>query len=115
MAEFDAEAIAQRFHEAYERLAPSFGYETREASAVPWDQVPENNRRLMIAVVAEVAPLIAQHETNRALVANRNARDHHQALKQAVMERDWLLAEATDDVRARYHAARQAEQEADRG
>ncbi len=46
-----AEQIAQAFHEAYERLAPDFGYETREASAKPWGDVPEQNRSLMIAVV----------------------------------------------------------------
>jgi hypothetical protein len=49
-----AEAIAKAFHEAYEQLAPSYSYKTREASAVPWEQVPDNNRRLMIAVVAEL-------------------------------------------------------------
>lgn len=49
-----AEVLARRFHEAYERLAPDFGYETRPESAVPWEQVPEANRRLMIAVVKEV-------------------------------------------------------------
>lgn len=49
-----AEALAQQFHEAYERLAPSFGYETREASAKPWAEVPDNNRRLMTAVCAEL-------------------------------------------------------------
>src|SRR5690606_30523011 len=27
--EVDGEALARRFHETYERLAPSFGYETR--------------------------------------------------------------------------------------
>ena len=47
----DAELVARRFHEAYERLAPDFGYRTREASAKPWDEVPEQNRNLMIAVV----------------------------------------------------------------
>ena len=50
-AGLDEEAIARRFHEAYERLAPSFGYETRRESAVPWEEVPENNRRLMVATV----------------------------------------------------------------
>ncbi len=50
----DPEVLAQRFHEAYERLAPSHGYATREASAVPWDQVPDRNRELMIDTVAEV-------------------------------------------------------------
>lgn len=45
-----AEKVARAFHEAYERLAPEHGYETRKASAVPWDQVPDNNRRLMTSV-----------------------------------------------------------------
>lgn len=49
-----AEKIAKAFHEAYERLAPSFGYETRRESAVSWEQVPEQNRQLMIAVAGEV-------------------------------------------------------------
>lgn len=49
-----AVALAQRFHEAYERLAPKFGYKTRLASAVPWDEVPASNRHLMTAVCAEV-------------------------------------------------------------
>jgi hypothetical protein len=48
------EQLAQAFHEAYERLAPSFGYETREASAKPWAEVPDNNRALMTAVCAEI-------------------------------------------------------------
>lgn len=48
------EALARRFHETYERLAPSFGYKTREASAVPWESVPEANKALMIAVCAEL-------------------------------------------------------------
>jgi hypothetical protein len=46
--------MAQRFHEAYERLAPSFGYETRRASAVPWTDVPEQNKALMTAVCADI-------------------------------------------------------------
>ena len=62
-----AETIARQFHEAYERLAPSFGYETREASAVPWVEVPEENRRLMIAVAGEVAPPIAAQALRRPL------------------------------------------------
>ena len=49
-----AEILASRFHEAYERLAPAFGYKTRDASAVPWNEVPEGNRRLMIAVCKEL-------------------------------------------------------------
>jgi ribosomal protein L37E len=48
------ETIAELFHTTYERLAPAFGYETRRESAVSWQQVPEANKRLMIAVAGEV-------------------------------------------------------------
>jgi hypothetical protein len=50
----DAETLARRFHETYERFAPDYGYKTREASAVPWDEVPDANRSLMIAVCREL-------------------------------------------------------------
>jgi hypothetical protein len=50
----DPEYLARLFHEAYERLAPSFGYQTRKDSAVPWAEVPEPNKSLMIAVAREV-------------------------------------------------------------
>lgn len=49
-----ADVIARRFHETYERLAPEYGYRTREASAKPWDDVPEQNRALMIHTAREV-------------------------------------------------------------
>ena len=48
------ETLAQMFHEKYERLAAEFGYKTREESAVPWDEVPESNRSLMVAVCTEI-------------------------------------------------------------
>lgn len=48
------EALARAFHEAYERLAPAYGYKTRPESAVPWEQVPESNRALMVATVEAV-------------------------------------------------------------
>ena len=54
------EDVARLFHDAYERLAPSFGYETRKASAVPWSDVPEPNRLLMVAVASEVRAALAQ-------------------------------------------------------
>jgi dephospho-CoA kinase len=50
----DRETLAKLFHENYERLAPSFGYATRQASAVAWDAVPEPNKSLMIAVADAV-------------------------------------------------------------
>lgn len=47
-------AIAAAFHEAYERLAPDYDYDTREESAVPWEGVPEANKRLMVATVRDL-------------------------------------------------------------
>lgn len=44
--------LAERFHEIYERLAPSFGYETRLETR---NFDPESkNGRLMIAVCKEI-------------------------------------------------------------
>jgi hypothetical protein len=48
------EQLAQMFHENYERLAPSYHYATRPASAVPWDGVPAANKALMIATADAV-------------------------------------------------------------
>lgn len=50
----DAETLARTFHEAYERMAPRFGYTTREESAVAWDEVPVRNRDLMRATSSSV-------------------------------------------------------------
>lgn len=47
-----AESVAKRFHEEYERLAPFYGYKTREASAKPWAEVPDANKSLMMDVVS---------------------------------------------------------------
>lgn len=46
--------IAEAFHDSYERLAPEFGYKTRDASAVPWQDVPEANKKLMMATVKDL-------------------------------------------------------------
>jgi len=48
------EEVAKEFHKAYERLAPLFDYTTRPDSAVDWADVPEQNKSLMIAVVADL-------------------------------------------------------------
>jgi len=61
----DAESVAQLFHEAYERLAPAFGYETRSETRVPWQDVPERNKRLMIAVTAEVLAVLFPQGTSQ--------------------------------------------------
>ena len=48
------EDLARIFHEEYERLAPDFGYKTRDETAVPWERVPEQNKKLMIATADSV-------------------------------------------------------------
>ena len=48
--ESKAEHLARLFHTNYEWLAPMYGYETRKESAVLWENVPEKNKKLMIAV-----------------------------------------------------------------
>ncbi len=50
----DAEFMAKMFHDKYEKLAPSFGYKTRDATAKSWFDIPENNKKLMIAVAQEI-------------------------------------------------------------
>ena len=52
--EMSPEELAKLFHDRYEFLAPAHGYKTREASAVPWEDVPEKNRELMMSVARAV-------------------------------------------------------------
>jgi hypothetical protein len=53
----DALKVATDFHEAYERLAPSFGYETRTETRKFDPESP--NGKLMMAVCHEVGSTIA--------------------------------------------------------
>jgi hypothetical protein len=78
-----AAQLAQQFHEAYERLAPEFGYETREASAKPWSEVPENNRALMTAVCAGV---LAAEQSVRQLTEVAKIAYERDALQARVAE-----------------------------
>jgi S-adenosylmethionine synthetase len=57
-----AEDLAKLFHETYERLAPEYGYRTREASVVSWEQVPEQNKKLMIATCDYVLKRLETYE-----------------------------------------------------
>ncbi|WP_439448682.1 hypothetical protein [Stenotrophomonas sp. ATs4] len=50
----DVEQRAREFHEAYERLAPQFGYETRPETR-EFDPYSPNGR-LMMAVIAALTP-----------------------------------------------------------
>ena len=51
---FSDEDVAKLFHSTYEDLAPTYGYTTRKASAVLWQDVPEQNRLLMVETVTRV-------------------------------------------------------------
>jgi hypothetical protein len=51
---YSADAVAKMFHEAYERLAPEFGYETRVDTRKDWDEVPTANKELMRATCKTV-------------------------------------------------------------
>ena len=59
------ERIAGIFHATYEHLAPSFKYKTRPESAVAWEMVSEDNRRLMTATVATIMPEILAEQERR--------------------------------------------------
>lgn len=86
----DASYLASHFHRVYEELAPKFGYETRPESAVPWSQLPDGNRGLMVATVqrlldeAFIVVLPADTMPSRAASACRNART------QMTGESDWF-------------------------
>lgn len=48
------EAVARLLHHTYERLAPAHNWETQERSRTPWEELPPENRSLMVATVREV-------------------------------------------------------------
>jgi len=78
------EDIARKFHEAYEELAPDFGYETREASRKPWGEVPENNRLLMTAVVRRLLEEGVIHMSEPIAVENISLRTEHNRIVVAI-------------------------------
>ena len=65
------EKLAELFHVTYERLAPDFGYKTREASAKPWADVPEQNKNLMIAVCKEIITSYEWTESHASEVVHK--------------------------------------------
>jgi hypothetical protein len=56
--------LAERFHEIYERLAPTFGYRTRAESAKPWASVPVRNKQLMAATCTEILGVCTRGRTD---------------------------------------------------
>lgn len=92
--------IARAFHEAYERLAPEHGYQTRRASAVPWEDVPESNKALMVATVSA---LLDEGVITAAPEAAQELREHIAAQIEAVVvlaRRDQDPAEAKAEAYA---------------
>lgn len=74
--ETSPEDLARLFHETYERLAPEHGYETRKDSRTSWEQVPETNKGLMIAVadhILDKLELDSLQEDSRKLSALETA------------------------------------------
>lgn len=61
---YDVAEVARLFHEHYDRLAPDYGYKTREESAVPWSEVPEANKQLMKATVQAVFESLGMRSIN---------------------------------------------------
>ena len=79
-SETTADTIAGIFHATYETLAPEYGYETRKARAVDWDNVPANNKALMIAVVQNMLDMgviapgpLARHITAKAAAGHTDS------------------------------------------
>jgi len=87
-----AEDLARKFHETYERLAPSFGYETREASAKPWEEVPEQNRNLMTAVCRELLTPESENPAPRTnpdyLITSTPEGNHHASYRTRSRDRE---------------------------
>ena len=84
-------ALAEQFHNTYERLAPSFGYETRPETREFNPQTP--NGRLMVAVCREI---IAQN-----------------SFLNQTNERRWGVSDPIPDIQSAYLNIRQAMSDAE--
>ena len=63
------EQVAQRIHETFIRLAPAFDFPMWPEDAGPWDALPDSQRRLIIAVMADVfgaTPSVTEQRAARA-------------------------------------------------
>jgi len=63
----EAREVARLFHDAYERLAPGYGWTTNAATAVEWDKLPTANRELMVHVVNVVLDEIGYYRIRSLL------------------------------------------------
>ena len=56
--EVDPEALARLFHEVYEAQAPMFGYETKPETRCAWEEMPEDNKQLMVSVCRRIVGVL---------------------------------------------------------
>lgn len=96
-----AEQLAMLFHETYERLAPSFGYETRQDTKSFDPQSP--NGKLMIAVCGEVLNHIKPNGTSMNIYVQVRLADTDRTLTWREIEAESLdaaikIAENMPDV-----------------
>lgn len=94
----DEERLARQFHEVYERLAPSFGYATREETR-EFDPLSPNGL-LMVAVCkelrdAEIERLIAECVVLRTqlLFVASESKKHNAEIKRLIREREEFRTE----------------------
>jgi hypothetical protein len=66
LCEDDVEELAQLFHNVYEELAPSFGYETRQETKI-FDK-NSNNGKLMIATIKKIKETLFTEEQVRFII-----------------------------------------------
>lgn len=52
ISEVSLDEACRVLHDAYEAAAPHHGWQTQAKSAVPWEQVPKENRATMQYAVA---------------------------------------------------------------
>lgn len=52
------EELAKMFHGTYERLAIEHEYRTREESRTNWENLPEQNKQLMMATCKEIIDML---------------------------------------------------------
>lgn len=72
----EATKLAKEFHDAYERLAPQFGYETREDTK-EFDQTSPNGRLMVAVIDAVMLPRIAGHERQGEALRQIRDADYH--------------------------------------
>jgi hypothetical protein len=58
-------AVARLMHETYEAAAKENGWKTQASCQVPFDELPEANRRTMLAVAEAVVNYLIGHGTTR--------------------------------------------------